>query len=68
MKATRGLYEFYKVKYPNEKKFYDVIPPLLEKKYLKTIYYCHECAQTLNRGCMDGDGEITVLDIDFIIH
>jgi hypothetical protein len=45
----------------------DLIPPLLEKKYLKTIYNCHECAGTLNAGDIDGDGELTVLDIDHII-
>ncbi len=33
-KGTKGLYEFYRGKYPGEKKFYDLIPPLLEKKYL----------------------------------
>jgi 5-methylcytosine-specific restriction endonuclease McrA len=67
-KGTKGLYEFYRAKYPNEKKFYDLIPPLLEKKYLKTIYNCHECAQTIDKGDIDGDGEISVLDIDFILH
>ena len=67
-KGTKGLYEFYRAKYPNEKKFYDLIPPLLEKKYLKTIYNCHECAQTLDKGDIDSDGEISVLDIDFILH
>jgi hypothetical protein len=46
----------------------DLIPPLLEKKYLKTIYNCHECAKTLNKGDMNGDEEIYVLDIDFILH
>ncbi len=67
-KGTKGLYEFYRAKFPNEKKFYDFIPPLLEKKYLKTIYNCHKCAGTLNLGDLDGDGKITVLDIDFILH
>ncbi len=67
-KGTKGLYEFFRAKYPNEKKFYDIIPPLLEKKYLKTIYNCHECAQTLSKGDIDSDGEISVLDIDFILH
>ncbi|MCX5637371.1 MAG: hypothetical protein NTX52_06730 [Planctomycetota bacterium] len=38
MKATKGLYQFFKDKFPTERKFYDLIPPLLEKKYLKTIY------------------------------
>jgi hypothetical protein len=66
-KGTKGLYEFYKDKLPGEEKYYDLIPPLLEKKYLKTIYNCHQCAGTLDVGDMDGDGELTVLDIDHII-
>jgi hypothetical protein len=68
LKGTKGLYEFYRQKYPSETKFYDFIPPLLEKKYLKTIINCHECAQTLSMGDLDCDGQITVLDIDFILH
>jgi hypothetical protein len=67
-KGTMGLYEFYRARYPHEKKFYDFIPPLLEKKYLKTIHNCHECARTIERGDIDGDREISVLDIDFILH
>lgn len=67
-KGTMGLYEFFKIQYPNEKKFYDILPPLLEKKYLKTIYNCHKCAQTLEKEDLDGDGKITVLDIDSIVH
>ena len=45
----------------------DYVPALLEKKYLKTIYNCHLCAGTLDGGDIDGDGELTVLDIDHII-
>jgi hypothetical protein len=30
MNAVKGLYRFYKEKYPGEKKFYDLIPPLLD--------------------------------------
>ena len=67
-KGRMGLYEFFRKKYPNEKKFYDLIPTLLEKKFLKIIYCCHECTHTLNNGDIDGDGKLTVLDIDFIIH
>jgi hypothetical protein len=67
-KGTKGLYEFYKEKHPGEKKYYDLIPPLLEKKYLKTIFNCHRCAGTLSMGDLDMDGEITVLDIDYILH
>lgn len=68
LKGTKGLYEFYKLTHPFEKKYYDLIPPLLEKKYLKTIYNCHDCAHTLLKGDIDGDGEISVLDIDYILH
>jgi ribosomal protein S27AE len=67
MKSAKGLYQFFKGKFPMERKFYDMIPPLLEKKYLKTIYNCHLCAGTLDGGDIDGDGELTVLDIDHII-
>lgn len=67
-KHTMGLYEFYRSKYSSDKKFYDQIPPIAEKKYLKTMYNCHQCAGTLNQGDLDGDGSITVLDIDFILH
>ncbi|MFZ2783947.1 MAG: HNH endonuclease [Sediminibacterium sp.] len=66
-KWNKGLYTFYKQTYPENKKFYDVIPPLVEKKYLKTIYYCHQCAGTLTKCDMAGDGELTVLDLDYPI-
>ena len=62
------MYEFYRAKYPGERKFYDLIPPLLEKKYLKTIINCHRCAETLDGGDLDRDAELTVLDVDFILH
>jgi len=67
-KGTMGLYEFFKSKHPFEKKFYDLIPPLAEKKYLKTMFECHQCAQTLKCGDIDGDNELTVLDIDKVLH
>lgn len=52
-KGTKGLYTFYHDMHPEEKKFQDIIDPLVEKKYLKTIYHCHECNGTLN--CEDLD-------------
>ena len=67
-KGTLGLYEFYKKAHPEVRKFYDIIPKLVEKKYLKTIYNCHECAGTLDSGDINGDGELTVLDIDYILR
>ena len=65
-KGTEGLYSFYRKRFPMDKKFFDHIPPLVEKKYLKTILQCFtRCALCLNSGDLDGDGELTVLDIDF---
>lgn len=67
-KGTLGLYSFYKKKLIGEKKFYDFVPPLIEKKYLKTILCCFErCAQCLEYEDLDGDGAMTVLDIDFAL-
>ncbi len=65
-KGTEGLYSFYKKRFPSEKKFYDLIHPLVEKKYLKTVYQClARCTPCLDSGDIDGDSEVTVLDIDF---
>ena len=66
-KGTRGLYEFYRSRPGAGAKFFDHLPVLLEKKYLKTMYCCHECARTLDKGDIDGDGAISVIDIDFIL-
>ena len=63
-KGTQGLYEFFHKMHPNEKKYYDFIPPLVEKKYLKTIIKCHECAGTLDASDLNKDGKLSVLDID----
>ena len=68
LKGTSGLYDFYRKRLPKDQKFYDQIPPLIEKKYLKTMFSCHECAGTLDSSDLDGDGMISVADIDFIIH
>ena len=56
-KETKELYEFYIEKYPGERKFYDLIPPLLEKKYFKTIINYHECARTLSQGDLGHEGK-----------
>lgn len=58
-KGTKGLYHFLAEQHPLDDKFYDKIPPLLEKKYLKTIYNCHTCAGTLTKSVT------SVLDLDF---
>jgi len=59
-KGTKGLYHFYQDKLEGDRKFYDFIPTLLEKKYLKTIFRCHECNGSLEQK-IEG---LTVLDID----
>ena len=66
-KGTKGLYQFYKERLAGVGGFFDYIPILLEKKYLKTIYNCHECAGTLNAADPNGTGRISVEDIDCII-
>lgn len=66
-KHTKGLYTFYHERYPDQKKS-DLLPPLLEKKYLKLMWHCHKCAGTLDSGDLNGDGVLDVLDVDEIIH
>ncbi|MGO9482367.1 MAG: HNH endonuclease [Candidatus Kryptoniota bacterium] len=63
-KGTMGLHEFYHKMHPEEPKYFDYIPELVEKKYLKTILKCHECAGTLDVSDLNNDGELSVLDID----
>ena len=63
-KGTMGLYEFFNVRMPDVRKFYDFLPTPVEKKYLKTAYDCLQCASCLDSGDLDGDGELTVFDID----
>lgn len=65
-KHTKGLYTFFHELYPAEK-MSDIVPPLLEKKYLKLMYCCHQCAGTLEQGDLNGDGVLNVLDIDAIL-
>jgi ribosomal protein S27AE len=66
MKATKGLYEFYK-DITGDKKYYDLIPALVEKKYLKTMFSCHQCAGTLDKGNANNE-QVTAIDIDSIIN
>lgn len=56
------------LKHRGDKKFYDSIPPLLEKKYVKTICNCHNCSGTPDKGDLDGDDVVTVLDKDAVIR
>jgi len=64
-KGIKGLYRFMKELYPDAKPFSDVVPALLEKKYLKTIWWCHKCNGTLD---WDKNGEpLEVFDLDFSV-
>lgn len=58
-KSDMWLYKFYS-KILDDEKFYDKLPSLLEKKYLKTIYNCHNCAWSLD---IEKD-DISVVDLD----
>ena len=65
-KGDTGLYTFFN-KLNGTVCDPDLIPPLLEKKYLKLMWCCHKCAGTLDAGDLNGDGRLDVLDIDAII-
>lgn len=66
-KRDMGLYTFFN-KMNGTFNDPDLIPPLLEKKYLKLMWYCHNCAGTLSSEDLNGDGQLDVLDIDAIIN
>lgn len=66
-KGTRGLYAFYRLLRPGDPKSHDHIPPLVEKKYLRTVHDCLACLDLLDAADLDRDGKLTVLDIDFAL-
>lgn len=59
-----GLYVFYAKRLPADRKFYDRIPPLAEKKYLKTIYECYnKCTLCFNDSSPEGkQPDVLMLD------
>jgi len=63
-RGKKGLYRFLREQHPDQPKFYDKINPDLEKAYLKAVYHCHQCRGTLLSSDPDGDGKLTVLDLD----
>ena len=67
-KKGRGLYELYRLRFPFDRRFAERIPPALERLYLAAIAECHRCAHTLEQADIDGDGRLTVFDIDFVLH
>ncbi len=66
-KHDMGLYTFFN-KLNGTVHNSDLVPPLLEKKYLKLMWCCHNCAGTLDKGDLNGDGRLDVLDIDAIVN
>jgi hypothetical protein len=66
-KGKSGLYAFFQKKLFGDKYYYDKIPSLLEKKYLKTIYSCHECAGSLSKNSFEGGRKVLALDIDGVL-
>ena len=62
-KGQKGLYKYFQELHTG-KHFSDFIPSLLEKKYLKTMYLCHQCAGTLDKEIIG----ISVKDIDVLIE
>jgi hypothetical protein len=67
-KKGRGLYELFRLRFPFDRRFADRIPSGLERRYLSAISQCHDCARTLDQSDIDGDGRLTVFDIDFVLH
>ncbi len=63
-KGTMGLYAFYAKRLHSDKKFYDRIPPLAEKKYLKTIYVCLDKCTTYFSETPGGGKQPDVLALD----
>lgn len=63
-KSQKGLYTYWHEINPDKEKSFDYLPVLLEKKYLKTIYKCHECAGTLDLVIEN----IHATDIDCVIN
>ena len=62
-KGQKGLYTFFCQQHQGTKHPSHFLPPLLEKKYLKIIYLCHQCAGTLNAPLTNRD----VCEIDSVV-
>jgi hypothetical protein len=63
LKGTKGLYRFMCDLHPELDTIVDAVPVLVEKKYLKTVFYCHLC-----KGDLDTAPEghaISVFDLEF---
>lgn len=59
-KGDKDLFEWYGRDAKN------TIPRLVLGKYLKLVYLCHECRETLDKTDIDMDGELNVMDLGAI--
>jgi hypothetical protein len=59
-KSDKDLIEWYGLDRQYE------IPRLAMGKYLKLLYVCHECRETLHKADLNADGKINLLDLGFI--
>lgn len=42
------------------------LPRIAMGKYLKMLYVCHECRNTINKGDLNLDGKLNLLDLGYI--
>lgn len=63
-KGTMGLYVFFAQRLPSDRKFYDRIPSLADKKYLKTIYECLSKCTSLLTAMPTNGKQPDVLSLD----
>jgi hypothetical protein len=57
-KGSKGLYEWYGLKRKDE------LPRIVAGKYLKLLYEIHEHNGTLEKGDLNKDGQLNVLDLE----
>lgn len=65
--GTLGVYAYHRRRFPNDARWFDRVPRAVEAAYLRTIFECHDCAGTLDARDLDGDGRLTVGDLDEIV-
>lgn len=59
-KGDKDLFEWWGLERRYE------IPRIVMGKYLKMLYICHECRETLKKGDLNLDGEFNLLDLSYI--
>ncbi len=61
-KSDRDLIEWWGL----EKRY--EIPRIVMGKYLKMLYICHECRETLDKSDLNKDGKFNLLDLGYIFR